>query len=184
MTFLFALHRTRESLASGHFMSVINILMQLRKVCNHPNLFDPRPIHSPFITSAICYSVPSPVLHALQRHPLEAGTGLKGGGVWDWGADLGCRGADFLLWLQYVDMSWFDLVNLEGHVSRYESDVFLSRHKPSRQLIQEIADSPEPPPRPRPLKMKVNRCVWCPAFFSSFCLSVLTKMTPPLPLLL
>ncbi|XP_040211744.1 helicase SRCAP isoform X3 [Rana temporaria] len=119
---------TRESLASGHFMSVINILMQLRKVCNHPNLFDPRPIHSPFITSAICYSVPSPVLHALQRHPLE-----------------------------YVDTSWFDLVNLEGHVSRYESDIFLSRHKPSRQLIQEIADSPEPPPRPRPLKMKVNR---------------------------
>uniref|UniRef100_A0A3Q0RT20 Snf2-related CREBBP activator protein n=1 Tax=Amphilophus citrinellus TaxID=61819 RepID=A0A3Q0RT20_AMPCI len=32
--------------ASGHFMSVINILMQLRKVCNHPNLFDPRPIHT------------------------------------------------------------------------------------------------------------------------------------------
>lgn len=69
---------TRESLASGHFMSVINILMQLRKVCNHPNLFDPRPIHSPFITSAICYSVPSLVLHALQRHPLEAVCGHGG----------------------------------------------------------------------------------------------------------
>ncbi len=37
-------------------MSVINILMQLRKVCNHPNLFDPRPIQSPFITKAIIYS--------------------------------------------------------------------------------------------------------------------------------
>uniref|UniRef100_A0A3Q2ZPG0 Snf2-related CREBBP activator protein n=1 Tax=Kryptolebias marmoratus TaxID=37003 RepID=A0A3Q2ZPG0_KRYMA len=44
---------TRETLASGHFMSVINILMQLRKVCNHPNLFDPRPIQSPFITQPI-----------------------------------------------------------------------------------------------------------------------------------
>ncbi|XP_068100227.1 helicase SRCAP isoform X2 [Hyperolius riggenbachi] len=119
---------TKESLASGHFMSVINILMQLRKVCNHPNLFDPRPIHSPFITSAICYSIPSLVLHALQRHPLE-----------------------------YVDLSWFNLVNLEGRVSRYESDVFLPQYKPSRLLIQEICNSPEPPPRPRPLKMKVNR---------------------------
>lgn len=74
-------HRTRETLASGHFMSVINILMQLRKVCNHPNLFDPRPIHSPFITSGICYTVPSLVLHALQRHPLEAGTGPGGVGT-------------------------------------------------------------------------------------------------------
>ncbi|XP_063789100.1 helicase SRCAP [Pseudophryne corroboree] len=119
---------TRETLASGHFMSVINILMQLRKVCNHPNLFDPRPIHSPFITSTICYTVPSLVLHALQRHPLE-----------------------------HVDFSLCDLINMEGRVSRYESDMFLPQHKPSRTLIQEIADSPEPPPRPRPLKMKVNR---------------------------
>ncbi|XP_075034816.1 uncharacterized protein LOC142097116 isoform X2 [Mixophyes fleayi] len=58
---------------------------------------------------------------------------------------------------QCVDMALFDLINLEGRVSRYESDMFLPRHKPSRSLIQEIADSPEPPPRPRPLKMKVNR---------------------------
>ncbi|KAM4606834.1 helicase SRCAP isoform 2-T3 [Discoglossus pictus] len=119
---------TRETLASGHFMSVINILMQLRKVCNHPNLFDPRPIHSPFITSGICYSIPSLVLHALQLHPLE-----------------------------HVDLSMFDLINLEGRMSRYGSEVILPQYKPSRSLIQEIADSPEPPPRPRPVKMKVNR---------------------------
>ncbi|KAM8962416.1 helicase SRCAP [Pelodytes ibericus] len=121
---------TRDTLASGHFMSVINILMQLRKVCNHPNLFDPRPIHSPFITSAIHYAAPSLVLQALQRHPL-----------------------------QHVDMSLFDLINMEGRVSRYESDVFLQQYKPTRSLIQEIADSPDPPPRPRPLRMKVNRMV-------------------------
>lgn len=29
-------------------MGVMNILMQLRKVCNHPNLFEPRPIISSF----------------------------------------------------------------------------------------------------------------------------------------
>uniref|UniRef100_A0A673I3Z1 Snf2-related CREBBP activator protein n=1 Tax=Sinocyclocheilus rhinocerous TaxID=307959 RepID=A0A673I3Z1_9TELE len=62
---------TRETLASGHFMSVINILMQLRKVCNHPNLFDPRPIQSPFITKAIVYSTASLVQRALETSPFE-----------------------------------------------------------------------------------------------------------------
>lgn len=58
---------------------------------------------------------------------------------------------------QHIDMSLFDLINMEGRVSRYERDVFLPQYKQSRSLIQEIAESPEPPPRPRPLKMKVNR---------------------------
>ncbi|XP_072559936.1 uncharacterized protein srcap [Paramormyrops kingsleyae] len=119
---------TRETLASGHFMSVINILMQLRKVCNHPDLFDPRPIHSPFITSPILFTTASLVLRALERSPFEVG-----------------------------DVSIFDLVGLEGHVSRYQADVFLPRRRVTPQLIQEIMDSPNPPPRPKPVRMKVNR---------------------------
>ncbi|WFD42778.1 DNA helicase [Malassezia psittaci] len=43
--------RTRESLASGNYMSIINCLMQLRKVCNHPDLFEPRPTVTPFVQS-------------------------------------------------------------------------------------------------------------------------------------
>ncbi|RXM34711.1 Mitogen-activated protein kinase kinase kinase kinase 3 [Acipenser ruthenus] len=43
------------------------------------------------------------------------------------------------------------------HVSLYEADVFLPRRKVTRQLIEEIMDSPAPPPRPKPVKMKVNR---------------------------
>ncbi|KAI1338666.1 SNF2 family N-terminal domain-containing protein [Xylariaceae sp. FL0016] len=35
---------TRDALASGNYISVINCLMQLRKVCNHPDLFVERPI--------------------------------------------------------------------------------------------------------------------------------------------
>ncbi|KAH7369439.1 SNF2 family domain-containing protein [Plectosphaerella cucumerina] len=35
---------TRDTLASGNYMSIINCLMQLRKVCNHPDLFVDRPI--------------------------------------------------------------------------------------------------------------------------------------------
>ncbi|XP_078019315.1 uncharacterized protein srcap isoform X2 [Epinephelus lanceolatus] len=119
---------TRETLASGHFMSVINILMQLRKVCNHPNLFDPRPIQSPFITQPIVFHTASLVQDALEVSPLKR-----------------------------CDLSMFDLVGLESRVSRYQADVFLPRHKVSRQLIQEITESPEPPPRPKPVRMKVNR---------------------------
>uniref|UniRef100_A0A8C7W2D3 Snf2-related CREBBP activator protein n=1 Tax=Oncorhynchus mykiss TaxID=8022 RepID=A0A8C7W2D3_ONCMY len=62
---------TRETLASGHFMSVINILMQLRKVCNHPNLFDPRPIHSPFFTKPIVFHTASLVQRALEISPFK-----------------------------------------------------------------------------------------------------------------
>ncbi|XP_037546884.1 helicase SRCAP [Nematolebias whitei] len=119
---------TQETLASGHFMSVINILMQLRKVCNHPNLFDPRPIQSPFITQPIVFQTASLALDALEIPPLKR-----------------------------CDVSMFDLVGLESRVSRYQADVFLPRHKVGRQLIQEIMDSPEPPPRPKPVRMKVNR---------------------------
>ncbi len=39
---------TRETLASGNYLSIINCLMQLRKVCNHPDLFLERPIASSF----------------------------------------------------------------------------------------------------------------------------------------
>jgi helicase SWR1 len=40
--------QTRETLGSGHFLSIINCLMQLRKVCNHPDLFEVRPIVTSF----------------------------------------------------------------------------------------------------------------------------------------
>ena len=38
---------TQAKLASGNLLEVINVLMQLRKVCNHPDLFEERPIVSP-----------------------------------------------------------------------------------------------------------------------------------------
>jgi helicase SWR1 len=39
---------TRDTLASGNYLSIINCLMQLRKVCNHPDLFIDRPIMTSF----------------------------------------------------------------------------------------------------------------------------------------
>ncbi|RMZ87668.1 hypothetical protein DV736_g5107, partial [Chaetothyriales sp. CBS 134916] len=40
--------QTKETLASGDYLSIINALMQLRKVCNHPDLFETRPITTSF----------------------------------------------------------------------------------------------------------------------------------------
>jgi len=40
--------KTKETLASGNYLSIINCLMQLRKVCNHPDLFETRPVTTSF----------------------------------------------------------------------------------------------------------------------------------------
>ncbi|MCJ1409071.1 swr1 complex component [Ptychographa xylographoides] len=40
--------QTRETLANGNYLSIINCLMQLRKVCNHPDLFETRQIVTSF----------------------------------------------------------------------------------------------------------------------------------------
>ncbi|KAG6335821.1 hypothetical protein ID866_3257, partial [Astraeus odoratus] len=39
---------TREALQSGVYQKIANILMQLRKVCNHPDLFEVRPVVTSF----------------------------------------------------------------------------------------------------------------------------------------
>lgn len=39
---------TREALTSGGYLGVMNTLMQLRKVCNHPDLFEVRPVRTSF----------------------------------------------------------------------------------------------------------------------------------------
>lgn len=64
-----SLSKTKETLASGNFLSVINVLMQLRKVCNHPNLFEPRPTISPFMMSSIAYKVPGILTTPLDYNP-------------------------------------------------------------------------------------------------------------------
>jgi SNF2 family DNA or RNA helicase len=45
---------TRVALQKGgNYMGMMNVLMQLRKVCNHPDLFEPRSIITPFCTDRI-----------------------------------------------------------------------------------------------------------------------------------
>lgn len=49
----------RENLDSGDMFKVMNVMMQLRKVCNHPDLFEGRPILSPFAMNPLFYPVPA-----------------------------------------------------------------------------------------------------------------------------
>lgn len=58
-------------MATGNLLSVINVLMQLRKVCNHPNLFEVRQTVSPFQMPSIEYFVASLVWSALDCDPFK-----------------------------------------------------------------------------------------------------------------
>jgi len=53
---------TRETLASGNVLSILNCLMQLRKVCAHPDLFESRPIVSPFALPPLSLHLPATVV--------------------------------------------------------------------------------------------------------------------------
>lgn len=58
---------TRQALKKGgNFMGMMNVLMQLRKVCNHPDLFEPRSVVTPFVLSSICLVVPRCVFDVQQ----------------------------------------------------------------------------------------------------------------------
>jgi hypothetical protein len=45
--------QTRAGLAGGHYVQIVNIVMQLRKVCNHPNLFTEPIADSPLVMPAL-----------------------------------------------------------------------------------------------------------------------------------
>jgi SNF2 family DNA or RNA helicase len=49
---------TVENLRSGNMLSVLGVIMQLRKCCNHPNLFEPRPVISPYVAPMISPQFP------------------------------------------------------------------------------------------------------------------------------
>ncbi|XP_054851977.1 E1A-binding protein p400 isoform X2 [Eublepharis macularius] len=118
---------TQDALKSGHFVSVLHVLMQLQKICNHPDLINPRLSSSSFVSDTLQYRTTSLVLKALERD----------------------------LWKD-ADLSLFDLIGIEDKVTRYESQV-LPKQKVTRKLIEEIYTSPPPPPRPNPVKLKPRR---------------------------
>lgn len=63
---------TQETLASANFFGMISIIMQLRKVCNHPDLFEGRPIVSSYDMAGIYTQLSSSVCSILSPGPFSA----------------------------------------------------------------------------------------------------------------
>lgn len=47
-----------SNISSGNYLGMMNALMQLRKICNHPELVEPRPVITPFIFPVLDVSLP------------------------------------------------------------------------------------------------------------------------------
>ncbi|KAG9487567.1 hypothetical protein GDO78_007417 [Eleutherodactylus coqui] len=118
---------TQDSLKGGHFVSVLHVLMQLQRICNHPDLVDPRSGHSSYAFEPLKYETSSLVLQALEYDPWKK-----------------------------PDLSLFDLLGLENKVTHYEAQV-LPVLKVTRRLMEEIYSSPDAAPHPNPVKIKPNR---------------------------
>ncbi|XP_067910706.1 E1A-binding protein p400 isoform X4 [Heterodontus francisci] len=119
---------TIEALRSRHFVSVLNLLMQLRRICNHPNLKCSRSICSAYVFRALQYTIASLVLKVLEYDPWKN-----------------------------ADLSAFNLIGIENKLSRYETETVMPKRKVTRKLIEEIYNSPDLPPRPKPVKVKVSK---------------------------
>ncbi|KAG8455973.1 hypothetical protein GDO86_001966 [Hymenochirus boettgeri] len=118
---------TQDALKGGHFVSVLHVLMQLQRICNHPELVDPRPGHSSYACETLQYKTASLILQAMEKD--------------QW---------------KNADLSLFDLLGLEYKVTRYEASLITGR-KVTRKQIEEIYNTPEPAPRPHPVKLKPSR---------------------------
>eukprot|EP00946_MAST-07B_sp_MAST-7B-sp1_P002635 g2635.t1 len=65
---------TRNKLSKGGYMGQMSVLMSLRKVCNHPDLFEERPIVSPFAMKGISQRFPSivQICGSFNRNPFNS----------------------------------------------------------------------------------------------------------------
>ena len=59
---------TRATMASGNHLSIINCLMQLRKVCNHPDLFETRQIVTSYAMPRAVSAEFEVIDHEVRRH--------------------------------------------------------------------------------------------------------------------
>ncbi|XP_070162365.1 helicase domino isoform X1 [Polyergus mexicanus] len=120
--------KTKETLASGNLLSVINVLMQLRKVCNHPNLFEVRPTVSPFQMEALEFLTASLVWSVFDYDPFKH--------------------------IQLSSLN-FLLLDLELTLSAFVAHR-IRRLQTPRKLIEEIDSQPEPTPRCPSGRIKIN----------------------------
>ncbi|XP_051508963.1 E1A-binding protein p400-like isoform X8 [Myxocyprinus asiaticus] len=118
----------QEALKTGHFVRVLEVLMQLQRICNHPDLIQARETHNSYVCQPLQYDTPSLVLTALQQDQWKT-----------------------------VNMSLFDLIGNEGKRTRHEAEEVLPKLRMTKQLIEEIYSASDPPPRPKPCKINPMR---------------------------
>ncbi|XP_017290804.1 E1A-binding protein p400 isoform X4 [Kryptolebias marmoratus] len=119
---------TQEALKTGHFVSVLQVLMRLQRVCNHPELVAPRETGSSYFCSSLQCNVPSLVLEAVENQSSKI-----------------------------ANLSIFDLINNENKLTRYQTEEAVPKLKVTQQLIEEIYTSPDQPPRPKLCPIKPMR---------------------------
>lgn len=120
--------KTKETLASGNLLSVINVLMQLRKVCNHPNLFEVRPTVSPFRMDQIDMKLPAIFYNIVDYDPLR---------------DIDLVALNLIL------------INLEDCLSAFVAFRMKQLITP-KKLIEEIDSASELPPTCPPGRCKIH----------------------------
>jgi SNF2 family DNA or RNA helicase len=92
--FLYEEYMSRSSTRSalqkgGNYMGMMNVLMQLRKVCNHPDLFEPRSIITPFFSDSLIINTADSVLHILdQESPFSRLSGYFLYPLWSFTMDV------------------------------------------------------------------------------------------------
>ncbi|KAK9058759.1 hypothetical protein SSX86_023601 [Deinandra increscens subsp. villosa] len=103
---------TQATLASSNFFGMISVIMQLRKVCNHPDLFEGRPIISSYDMKGIEIQFCSSVCSVLNVGPFST-----------------------------VDLSGLGFVftHLDFHMTSWENDEVKAIETPSR-LIEKRAE--------------------------------------------
>lgn len=109
-----SLSDTKKTLASGNFLSVINVLMQLRKVCNHPNLFEPRPTVEPYRFRNLVYKV-----HGLMTT------------AFDYNPEVNINLTSLRLMIQDIGIS----------LTTHARDYIRSNRAPHSKLVEEIDDA-------------------------------------------
>ncbi|QRV98355.1 DNA-dependent ATPase [Ceratobasidium sp. AG-Ba] len=90
--------QTKETLAAGNFLSIVNCLMQLRKVCNHPDLFEVRPIVTSFAMPAGRSAVVDfEIKELLVRRRLLRQFDDDGFSIWNQSLDIGSNAAGSII---------------------------------------------------------------------------------------
>lgn len=74
----------------GNFLGMMNVLMQLRKVCNHPDLFDPRSILTPFFTESLHIRVPALIVNALETSSFQCVSSSLINSLWSKSCGIPC----------------------------------------------------------------------------------------------